>query len=94
MLKTGLYVSKNDEGIFDAYTIKMKVRETEKSYIFELVSFDSQYSGVHMETFFKESKRAVLRKNKGGHAIRVWGDDNFTFYPYQAGTPYFFKIAE
>ena len=94
MLKTGLYVSKNDEGIFDAYTIKMKVRETEKSYVFELVSFDSQYSGVHMETLFKKSKRVLLRKNKGGHAIRVWGDDNFTFYPYQAGTPYFFKITE
>lgn len=94
MLKTGLYVSENDESIFDAYIIKMNVKETDKSFIFELVSFDSHYSGVHIETLFKKSKRVVLRKNKGGHAIRIWGNDNFTFYPYQAGVPYFFKMTE
>lgn len=93
MLKQGLYIAENDESIWDSYTIKMKVKETDKSYIFELVDFNSRYSGVHIETLFKKSKRVVLRKNKGGHAMRVWGDDNFTFYPYQAGIPYFFKIA-
>ena len=93
MLKQGLYIAENDESIWNEYTVKMKVKETEKSYIFELVEFKSRYSGVHIETLFKKSNRFVLRKNKGGHAMRVWGDDNFTFYPYQAGIPYFFKLA-
>ena len=93
MLKQGLYIAENDESIWNEYTVKMKVKETDKSYIFELVEFKSRYSGVHIETLFKKSNRFVLRKNKGGHAMRIWGDDNFTFYPYQAGIPYFFKLA-
>ena len=93
MLKQGLYIAENDESIWNEYTVKMNVKETDKSYIFELVEFKSRYSGVHIETLFKKSHRVVLRKNKGGHAMRVWGDDNFTFYPYQAGIPYFFKLA-
>lgn len=93
MLKQGLYVAENDESIWNSYIIKLKVKETDKSYIFELIEFQSRYSGVHIEMLFKNSNRVVLRKNKGGHAMRVWGDDNFTFYPYQAGIPYFFKMA-
>ena len=93
MLKQGVYIAENDESIWKSYTIKLKVKETDKSYIFELIEFQSRYSGVHIEMLFKNSNRVVLRKNKGGHAMRVWGDDNFTFYPYQAGIPYFFKMA-
>lgn len=26
--------------------------------------------------------------------MRVWGEDNFTFYPYQVGTPYYFRLEE
>lgn len=93
MLKQGYYIAENNDSYMDAYTVKMKVKETDKSYIFELIEFQSRYSGVHIEMLFKNSNRVVLRKNKGGHAMRVWGDDNFTFYPYQAGIPYFFKMA-
>lgn len=93
MLKEGLYIATNDENIWDAYNIKMKVKETEKSFVFELIEFSSRYSGAHIEMLFKKSKRFVLKKDKGGHAMRVWGEDNFTFYPYQAGIPYFFKMA-
>lgn len=93
MLKQGLYIAENDESIWNSYAIKLNVKETVKSYIFELIEFQSRYSGVHIEMLFKNSNRVVLRKNKGGHAMRVWGDDNFTFYPYQAGIPYFFKMA-
>lgn len=94
MLKEGLYISENHENALEAYTIKMHVKETEKSYIFTLIDFESRYSGAHIEMLFKNSKRFVLRKNRGGHALRLWGDDNFTLYPYQAGIPYFFKMVE
>ena len=26
--------------------------------------------------------------------MQTWGDDDFTFYPYQAGIPYYFKMIE
>lgn len=93
MLKKGLYIAENDNSIWDAYTVKMNVKETEKSYIFNLVELKSRYSAVHIKRLFKKSDRFVFRKSKGGHAMRVWGDDNFTFYPYQAGIPYYFKLA-
>lgn len=94
MLRQGLYIAENDESIWNAYTIEMRVKETEKSYIFELVEFKSRYAAAHIETLFSKSKRVVLRKNKGGHGMRVWGEDNFTFYPYQAGIPYYFELAK
>jgi len=94
MLRQGLYVAENDESIWNSYTIEMRVKETEKSYIFELVNLNSRYAASHIEMLFSKSKRFVLRKNKGGHAMRVWGEDNFTFYPYQAGIPYYFKLAK
>lgn len=72
----------------------MEVKETEKSFIFHLAEFKSRYSGAHIETLFRNSKRVVIRKDKGGHAIQVWSDRDFTFYPYQAGIPYWFKRME
>ena len=94
MLKEGLYISENHENALNAYTIKMHVKETEKSYIFTLIDFESRYSAARIEMLFKNSKRFVLRKNRGGHALQIWGDDDFTFYPYQAGIPYYFKMIE
>lgn len=93
MLKPGIYVAKNDENIWDSYMIRMEVKETEKSYVFKLVDFQSRYSAAHIEMLFEKSNKFILRKNKGGHAMRIWGDDNFTFYPYQAGIPYFFELS-
>ena len=93
MLKAGLYIAENHENIWNAFVAKMKVKETEKSYIFELVELETRYAAAHLEMLFKDKKKVVLRKDKGGHAMRVWGEDNFTIYPYQAGIPYFFKLA-
>lgn len=94
MLKPGIYLAENDESIWDSYKITMEVKETEKSYIFRLVEFKSRYSGAHIEMLFKNSKRVVIRKDKGGHGICIWSDSDFTLYPYQAGIPYWFKRIE
>ena len=94
MLKPGIYLAENNDSIFDEYKITMEVKETEKSYIFQLVEFKSRYSAAHIEMLFKKSKRVVIKKNKGGHAMRIWSDEDFTFYPYQAGIPYWFKRLE
>ncbi|MEZ3437577.1 MAG: hypothetical protein K1W18_01695 [Oscillospiraceae bacterium] len=94
MLKQGLYRAINNSNIWDEYEITMQVKETEKAYIFQLVDFKSRYSGAHIEMLFKKSKRVVIRKDKGGHAMRVWSDHDFTFYPYQAGVPYYFEMVD
>ena len=91
MLKTGIYIAENSSNYIDSYRVQMEVKETKKSYIFRLVDFQSRYGAVHIETLFKKSKRVVIRKNKGGHAMRIWSDEDFTFYPYQAGIPYYFE---
>lgn len=94
MLREGIYQAEHNESMTDKYLIKIKLKETEKSYIFELLEFDSRYPPAQMEMFFKNSNRVVLRKDKGGHAMRVWGEDSFTFYPYQAGIPFVFNLID
>lgn len=94
MLKTGLYKAEHNDGIFDQYKIAMDVKETEKSYTFSLVEFDTRYSATQMEDLFRDSKKVIIRKNRGGHAMRVWDDESFTFYPYQAGVPFYFKLIK
>lgn len=94
MLKTGLYKAEHNDGIFDQYKIVMDVKETEKSYTFNLVEFDTRYSATQMEDLFRDSKKVIIRKNRGGHAMRVWDDESFTFYPYQAGVPFYFKLIK
>lgn len=87
----GMYEAENNDSYLDRYRIKLSVHETEKSYVLQLIEFDSRYGAGQMETLFSKSKRVVLRKNKGRHAMRIWSEDDFTFYPYQAGVPFYFR---
>ena len=91
---SGRYVAENREGTFSAYRIVMDVKESEKSYIMQLVAFKSRYSASHISHLFSKSKRVVLNKARGGHAIRKWGDGSFTFYPFQAGIPFYFEASK
>ena len=93
MLIPGLYISENDDSIYDAYVIKMKVKETEKSYVFELVELSSRFGAYHMRKLFQNSKKFYLSKRRGGHGIENFGDDTFTFYPFQAGIPFHFMLT-
>lgn len=91
MLKPGIYIAENNDNYLAQYKITMEVKETEKSYIFRLIDLQSRYSAGHIKRLFQSAKRIVLRKGKGGHAMRVWSDEDFTFYPFQAGKPYYFE---
>ena len=93
-LRAGKYRAENTDSVWDAFDITMEVKETEKSYIFRLLDFKSRYAGAHIGMLFKQSARVVLRKDKGGHAVCKWSSEDFTFYPYQAGIPYYFKRIE
>lgn len=95
MLKAGIYIAEHiDEYPPSSYRVGMEVKETEKSYIFRLVDFEYGRGAIHIGTMFQKSDRVVIRKNKRGHAMRVWSDEDFTLYPYQAGKPYYFVRAK
>ena len=94
MLTSGKYIAEHNEGHFDRYKIIMEVKETEKSYNFTLVEFDSRYSATQIEDFFRKSNKVSIRKDKGGHAMRIWDNESFTFYPFQAGIPFYFKLIK
>ena len=58
-LLSGRYVAENREGTFSAYRIVMDVKETEKSYIMQLVAFKSRYSASHISHLFSKSVNGV-----------------------------------
>lgn len=91
LLKPGIYIAEKDENIWDSYRITLQVKETDKSYILQLVEFEARYGEAYIEALFQKSTRVVLRKNRGGHPICKWSEEDFTIYPYQAGIPYYFK---
>ena len=94
MLRQGKYRADGGNGNHDKYEIIMDVKETEKSYIFNLIEFKTRYGATQMEDFFRKSKRMVLHKIRGGYGMVIWSDTEFTFYPFQAGVPYYFRFIE
>lgn len=95
MLQSGRYKAEHDGDVFHTYRYVMEVKETEKSYVFKLVETVNRYADDQIEHIFGKNGRAVLRKDKPSrYAIRVWGDDSFTIYPFRVGIPFYFKLEE
>ena len=93
MLKRGLYIAE-DQDCLDPnyrYEIKMNVSETEKSFVLTLLELNSRYGATQIEVMFSHSKKVTIRKDGSKHALRVWGDNDFTLYPYRVGVPFYFK---
>ena len=61
----GRYLAENKDDFLKAYHIVVDVKETDKSYIMQLVEFNSRYSASHISLLFSKSKRVVLSKKKG-----------------------------
>lgn len=91
-LQNGRYKAEHNNGIFDQYKIVIDVRENSKSYILNLIEYDSCYSPAQIDMLFSKSKKVIINKERSPHAMRIWSDDNFTIYPYQAGIPFYFKL--
>lgn len=90
-LTEGLYLSEDNDR-FDSYRIIIKVRETENSYIFELVEYESRYSPAQIDMLFAKSKKVRIKKHRSGHAMRIWSNHCFTIYPFQSGKPFCFEL--
>lgn len=85
----GIYQTKNDR---EGYDVKIRARETDKSYIFELLENNSRFSPPHIDMLFEKSNKITMKKKNSQHAILLF-DDGFTIYPYRDGIPYFFELV-
>lgn len=92
MLINGQYKAIKD-GMF-GYEIIISVKETEKSYILNLINNNSRYSPAHIDMLFKKSNRVKIDKEKSQHAMRVWSNKDFTIYPFRAGIPFWFSFVD
>lgn len=62
-MKSGIYKHIRYEGIFGG-VITIRVSETEKSYVFELIENTFRYSPTHIDMLFSKLNRAVINKDK------------------------------
>ncbi len=91
MLISGQYKATKD-GFF-GYEIIILVEETEKSYIFNLINNNSRFSSPpQIDRLFAKSNKVTINKTNSQHTMRIWGDKQFTIFPFQSGTPYLFKF--
>lgn len=104
MLQHGIY--KADKDGWDGYELTFDIKETEKSLILKIIDYKFRYSPAQIDMLFKTDfdhmcyeeqqsikngkYRAVIKKQGGGHALRLQGDNSFTLYPYQSGIPFYF----
>lgn len=87
----GLYqCTKNWQGN-NEYDIKVRVKETEKSYSMQLVENNSRYSPGHIDMLFSKKDKIMIKKEKSQHSMNVWSDNDFTIYPFRAGIPFHFE---
>lgn len=85
-----VYEQENSYGETVGY-IKIKVKETDKAYSFELFEDTTRYDYDQFILLFKGKYKISINKQGGKCAMRVWSDDDFTIYPFQAGIPFWFK---
>lgn len=74
--------------------ILIDVKQTAKNFILSLISNGVRYDAPQIDDMFRGSVKVIISKFGSKHALRDWGDDSFTLYPYRVGVPYLFKKAE
>lgn len=89
-MKNGVYTAKDEHR---GYDLKVIVKESDKSYVLELLKNNSRFSPGHIDMMFAKSNKIRINKMNRPHAI-IEFDDGFTIYPYRAGVPYYFENME
>ena len=92
-MKTGRYKCVLDHRGNNVYDITVDAKETEKSFILNLVEDNSRYPDGHMNVLFGKSGKAVISKNGSDHSL-VNEQDWFVVYPNRNGVPFLFEYQE
>ena len=91
----GIYVYEQTDSCGETVGhIKIKVKETDKVYSFELLEDTTRYDYDQFILLFNNSNKTRINKTNHGisrHAMKVWSDNDFTIYPFQAGIPFWFR---
>ena len=75
------------------YDIKVKVHETAKSYIMQLVEDNSRFFPAHIDMLFGQKNKAVIKKENSKHYFEACCDGKFfIIYPFRMGIPFLFDI--
>jgi len=98
LMKDGVYWCSEDWHGSPTLDIKVRLKETEKSYVLTLIEDKSRFPSGHIEMMFKDSDTVHIPKenNRTRHAMNtVDGMDNwFCIYPDRAGVPFSFNWIE
>lgn len=68
----------------------IQVKETEKSFLFQLMDCSRRFLDPPLDDFFKRRKGKIIKAGSK-HAIQLWPDGDFTLYPFRVGVPFLFK---
>lgn len=98
MLKQGLYHARHEANPehpdpCNDYHIVLRVRETPKAFHLQLVELHARYAATQIQDLFREKDCCCVRKDGSKHALSVWDDGSFTFYPYRVGVPFYFTFG-
>ena len=66
------------------YGGKWNIKETKKSFTF--TNIEEPFYGTVCP-----GKMQIKKEKERKHALRDWGDNTYTVYPYQNGTPHYFE---
>lgn len=91
-MKSGLYHCFMERSCgFDIQDITVLVKCTPKRYTFTLIEDRSRFKDGHIEQLFKNGKKVNISRDKTScHALKDWGDNSFTIYPFRNGVPFYF----
>lgn len=89
----GIYKYEDTNDFRNDGKIVLQLKESEKSYNFQLVVNTMRYSPAHIDMMFSKSDKARVPKANSPHAIN-FGEDYFVIYPYRAGIPFLFDLVK
>lgn len=93
-LKSGVYKCKhNSEYRWKCGEIIILLRNLPKTYELKLIKNTIRYDAPQIDDMFRDKRIIRIRKDYSPHAFNVWGEDNFTLYPYRVGVPYYFEMV-
>ena len=80
-----------DDGFYKQYDILIKVKETDKTYVLELIENNSKYSPAHIDMLFANNNKATIKKRDFKHVMVFLNDGDFRIYPFRLGVPFLFE---
>ena len=93
-LKSGVYKYVFDSDYSWRYgEVIIILRNLPKSYEFNLIKNTVRYDAPQIDDMFRDKRIIRIKKDYSPHALNIWGEENFTLYPYRVGVPYYFEMV-